>query len=72
MTDHTNERSLAEYEEGDEKEPRLISSIISAESATAQSSRVHQPLERLDAVNTAVANTFLMNDERQDFSAGDG
>ena len=51
VTDHTNERSLADYEEGDEKEQRLISSIISAESATAQSSR-------------AVANTFLMNDQR--------
>lgn len=64
VTGHTNERSLADYEEGDEKEQRLISSIISAECATAQSSRVRQPLERLDAVNTAVANTFLMNDER--------
>ena len=64
VTGHTNERSLADYEEGDEKEERLISSIISAECATAQSSRVRQPLERLDAVNTAVANTFLMNDER--------
>ena len=65
VTVHTNERSLANYEEGDEKEQRLISSIISAECATAQSSRVRQPLERLDAaVNTAVANTFLMNDER--------
>ena len=41
---------LADYEEGDEKEQRLISSIISAECATAQSSRVRQPLERLDAV----------------------
>ena len=64
VTDHTNERSLADYEEGDEQEQRLISSIISAECATAQSSRVRQPRERLDAVNTAVANTFLMNDER--------
>ena len=64
VTGHTNERSLADYEEGDEKEQRLISSIISAECATAQSSRVRQPLERLDAVNIAVANTFLMNDER--------
>ena len=50
VTGHTNERSLADYEEGDEKEQRLISSIISAECATAQSSRVRQPLERLDAV----------------------
>ena len=57
VTGHTNE-------EGDEKEQRLISSIISAECATTQSSRVRQPLEKLDAVNTAVANTFLMNDER--------
>ncbi|XP_073248371.1 uncharacterized protein [Porites lutea] len=69
VTGHTNERSLADYEEGDDKEQRLISSIISAECATAQSSRVRQALERLDAerldaVNTAVANTFLMNDER--------
>ena len=64
MTGHTNERSLADYEKGDEKEQRLISSIISAECAKAQSSRVRQPLERLDAVNIAVANTFLMNDER--------
>ena len=64
VTGHTNKRSLADYEEGDEKEQRLISSIISAECATAQSSRVRQPLERLDAVNTAVANTFLNNDER--------
>ena len=64
VTGHTNERSLADYEEGDEKEQRVISSIISAACATAQSSRVRQPLERLDAVNTAVANTFLMNDER--------
>ena len=64
VTGHTNERSLADYEEGDEKEQRLISSIISAECATAQSSRVRQLLERLDAVKTAVANTFLMNDER--------
>ena len=61
---HTNERSLADYEVGDEKEQRLISSIISVECATAQSSRVRQPLERLDAVNTAMANTFLMHDER--------
>ncbi|CAH3154921.1 unnamed protein product, partial [Porites lobata] len=64
VTGHTNERSLADYKEGDEKEQRLISSIISAECATAQSSRVRQPLERLDVVNIAVANTFLMNDER--------
>ena len=64
VTGHTNERSLADYEEADEKEQRLISSIISAECAMAQSSRVHQRLERLDVVNTAVANTFLMNDER--------
>ena len=54
VTGHTNERSLADYEEADEKEQRLISSIISAECATTQSSRVRQPLERLDAVNTAV------------------
>ena len=51
---------MKDYEDGDEKEKRLISSIISAECATAQSSRVRQPLERLDAVNTAVANTFLI------------
>ena len=44
--------------------PPLISSIISAECAMAQSSRVRQRLERLDVVNTDVANTFLMNDER--------
>ena len=50
VTVHTNERSLADYEEVDEKEQRLISSIISAECATAQSSRVRQPLERLYAV----------------------
>ena len=64
VTGHTNKRSLADNKEGDEKEQRLISSIISAECATAKSSRVRQPLERLDAINTAVANTFLMNDER--------
>ena len=38
VTGHTNERSLADYEEGDEQEQRQISSIISAECATAQSS----------------------------------
>ena len=64
VTGHTNERSLADYEEGNEKEQRLVFSIISAECVTAQSSRVRQPLERLDALNTAVANTFLMNDQR--------
>ena len=64
VTGHTNERSLADYEEGDEKEQRLICSIISAECATAQSRRVRQPLERLDAVKTAMANTFLINDKR--------
>ena len=69
VTGHANERSLEDYDEGDENEQWDISSIISAECAMAQSSRVRQPLERLDAerldaVNTAVANTFLMNDER--------
>ena len=38
---HTNERSLADYEEGDEKEQRLISSIISA----VQSVQWHNPAE---------------------------
>ena len=63
-TEHTNERSLAYYEEGAENEQRTISSsIISAERATAQTSRISKLLERLDAaVNTSVANTFLAND----------
>ncbi|KAK3732358.1 hypothetical protein QZH41_006621 [Actinostola sp. cb2023] len=36
VTGHTNERSLADYEEGDENEQRAISSIISGESAEQQ------------------------------------
>ena len=63
VTGHTNKRSLADYEEGDDNE-RAISSIISAEFTPVQSSRVHQPLERLDAVNTGMANTMLMNDKK--------
>jgi len=31
VTGHTKERSLADYEEGDENEQRLISSIISSD-----------------------------------------
>ena len=63
VTGHTNKRSLADYEEGDDNE-RAISSIISAESTPVQSSRVRQPLERLDAINTGMANTMLMNNKK--------
>lgn len=45
VTGHTNERPPADYEEGDEREQRVFSSIISAGCAEAQSSRVSQPLE---------------------------
>ena len=64
VTGHTNERSLADYEDGDENEQRVISSITSAESAAAQSNRDSRLLERLDALNAPVANTLLMNDEK--------
>lgn len=42
-----NERSLEDYEEGDENEQWDISSIISAECALAQSSRVRQWLAKI-------------------------
>ena len=44
MTGHTNERSAATYEEGDEDEQRAISSTIIAECVTTKYSRVRQPL----------------------------
>ena len=61
VTGHTNERSLADYEEGDENEQRLISSIISAEAQTGQIHR--HPLEII-GVNSAVLNTVMMNEEK--------
>ena len=62
VTGHTSECSLADYEEGNEKEQQLISSIISSE---PQASTLNQrrPLESA-AIATAVANTLMMNEER--------
>jgi len=43
ITGHTNDRSLADYEEGDENEQRLISSIISSD-GQANTSNQCRPL----------------------------
>ena len=57
FTGHANERSLADYEEGDENEQQLIASIISSE---AQASSNHRyPLEGF-GVNSAVTNTLMI------------
>ena len=62
VTGHTSERSLADYEEGDENEQRLISSIISSE-PQASTLAQRRPLESA-TVPTAVANTLMMNEEK--------
>ena len=62
VTGHTSERSLADYEEGDENEQRLISSIISSE-PQASTLTQRRPLESA-TVPTAVANTLMMNEEK--------
>ena len=53
---HINERSLADYEEGDGNE-QLISSIISS---GGQASR---PLQNV-GLSSAVENTLMMHEER--------
>ena len=62
VTGHTNERSLADYEEGDENEQRLISSIISSD-GQASTSNQRRPLENV-GLSSTVANTLTMNEER--------
>ena len=46
VTGHTNEHSLADYEEGDENEQRLISSIISS-AGQASTSNQRRPLQNV-------------------------
>ena len=62
VTGHTNERSLADYEEGDENEQRLISSIISSD-GQANTSNQRRPLQNV-GLSSAVENTLMMNEER--------
>ena len=62
VTGHTNERSLADYEEGDENEQRLISSIISS-GGQASTSNQRRPLQNV-GLSSAVENTLMMNEER--------
>ena len=62
VTGHTNERSLADYEEGDENEQRLISSIISSASQ-ASTSNQHRPLQNV-GLSSALKNTLMMNEEQ--------
>ena len=53
-----NERSLEDYEEGDENEQWDISSIISAECALAQSSRVRQWLAKIRCCKHSCGDHF--------------
>ena len=62
VTGHTNERSLADYEEGDESEQRLISSIISSD-GQANTSNQRRPLQNV-GVSSAGENTLMMNEEQ--------
>lgn len=62
VTGHTNERSLADYEEGDENEQRLISSIISSD-GQASTSNQRRPLQNV-GLSSDVENTLMMNEER--------
>ena len=62
-TGHTNERSLADYEEGDENEQRLISLIISLDSQ-ASTSNQRGPFRMNVGLSYAVENTQMMNKER--------
>ena len=62
VTGHTNERSLADYEEGDENEQRLISSIISS-AGQASTSNQRRPLQNV-GLSSAVENTLMMNEEQ--------
>jgi len=62
VTGHTNERSLADYEEGDENEQRLISSVISSD-GQANTSNQRRPLQNV-GLSSAVENTLMMNEER--------
>jgi len=61
VTGHTNERSLADYEEGDKNEQRLISSIISSDSQ-ANTSNHRRPLQNV-GLSSAVENMLMMNEE---------
>ena len=62
VTGHTNERSLAHYEEGDENEQRLISSIISSGGQVSKSNQ----RRRLKNVgpSSALEYTLTMNEEQ--------
>ena len=62
VTGHTNERFLPDYEEGDENEQQLISSIISSD-GQASTSNQRRPLEN-GGLSTTVANMLMMNEER--------
>ena len=60
VTGHTNEPSLADYEEGDENEQRLISSIISS-AGQASTSNKSRPLQNV-GLSYDVENTQMMNE----------
>ena len=62
VTGHTNKCSLADYEEGDENEQRLISSIISSDGQASTSNQCC-PLENV-GLSCTVGNTLMMNEER--------
>jgi len=62
VTGHTNERSLADYEEGDENEQRLISLIISSDGQATMSNQ-RRPLQNV-GLSSGVENTLMMNEER--------
>ena len=59
---HTNERSLANYEEGDENEQRLISSFIRRDGQGSTPNQ-HRPLQNV-SLSSAVKNTLMMNEEQ--------
>ena len=62
VTGRTNDRSLADYEEGDENEQRLISSIISFDGQASKSNQ-RRPLQNV-GLSSAVENTPMMNEEQ--------
>ena len=61
VTGHTNEGSLADYEEGDENEQWLISSIISLASQASTSNQCRS-LQNV-GLSSAVENMLMMNEE---------
>ena len=58
VTGHANERSLADYEEGDENEQRQISSILSAPMGLLATQAQKKPLVDIPTYSGVSPNSF--------------